>query len=153
MGSTFKSEVRLFTATLRETVWRCCAFYPFAFLKNFFSALSFTSPSAFSGFSLTLVDLMRRHKSPLLWTCLKPYTSDHILCYVKPFFSIRDFLKSVFFFTYNDWGEQKWTQSRKREGPGETAPAPCVRPEWTFKDWTGLCWDTGVSLGESLNFN
>lgn len=150
MGSIFKSIVRLFTAHLRETVWRCCAFtlLHFSFLKNFFSAL-IHSPSESFGLSLTLLDLLRRRQSPLLWTCLKPYTSDRILCYVNFFFLISGYFLSVFS-TYNDWGEQKWTQSRKREGPGETAPAPCVRPERTFKDWTGLCWDTGVSVGESL---
>lgn len=68
MGSTFKSVVRLFTATLRETVWRCVAFYPFAFFifEKLFSPLSFIPPSAFFGFSLTLVELLRRHRSLFL---------------------------------------------------------------------------------------
>lgn len=67
-------------------------------------------------------------------------------CDVKP--CAAEGNKVCIIFTHNDWGEQKWAQSWKREGPGETAPAASVRPKWTFKDWTGLCWDTRVSLGE-----
>lgn len=56
--------------------------------------------------------------------------------------------KVLHLLTHNDRGEQERAQSRKREGLGETAPAPGVRPERTFKDWAGLCGDPRVSVGE-----
>ena len=64
----------------------------------------------------------------------------------------KELIRVAVYFIHNDWGEQKWAQRRKREGPGETAPAAGVRPEWTFKDWAGLCWDAGVPLGEWFFF-
>ena len=64
----------------------------------------------------------------------------------------KELIRVAVYFIHNDWGEQKWAQRRKREGPGETAPAAGVRPQWTFKDWAGLCWDAGVPLGELFFF-
>lgn len=89
MGSTFKSAVRLLTVDYFEgscLALLCILHFPF--LLHFFLRFHLSPILLSSGFSLILVDLQRRHRSPRIWTM--PQTlhiwSHPLLC--ENFFSI-----------------------------------------------------------------
>ncbi len=152
MDSTFKlvsSSCPLVSDALWETASRCRLISTsFLFPFKTFACLSRVSIQNPGCCFATFRGLLQRPVAPSLLTMLRTlrfriwslfFVCDVKLCGGKP---------GLRLFTHNDWGEQKWAQSWKREGLGETAPAASVRPKWTFKDRTGLCRDTRVSLGE-----